>query len=162
MLTTGQQSCVHDTIATELASRSSIDAGEIDAILFHGLAGASQGSLVKLTIAINLADDETRQAIARLLVLFPALDTSKPVYPKHLPTSVMLRLAQVRLVTATEKRRGVNDIVETLLSETHALLMVQCVPISRAQPSALLSTISELRVTSATGSVFCVVSAASV
>ena len=121
MLTTDQQCHVHDKIATELASRNPIDAGEIDTILIHGLAGASQGSLVKLTIAINLADDETRQAIARLPVLLPALDTSKPIYPKHFPTSIMLRLAQLRLVTATEKPRGIDDIVQALLSEIDAL-----------------------------------------
>ena len=121
MLTTGEQCRVHDKIATEMTSRNPIDADDIDAILLHGLAGASQSSLVQLTAAINLADDETRQAIARHLYVFPALDTSKPIYPKDLPTSVVLRLAQLRLVMATEKRRGVDDIVEALLSETDAI-----------------------------------------
>ena len=121
MLTPVQQRGVHDTIATEMTSRNPIDAGDIDAILLHGLAGASQSSLFKLTAAINVADDETRQAIARHLAVFPALDTSKPIYPKDLVTSVMLRLTQLRLVMATEERRGVSDIVEALLSEIDAV-----------------------------------------
>lgn len=117
MLTTAQQRRVHDEIATVMTSRNPIDAGDVDAILLHGLAGASQSSLLKLANAINLADDETRQAIARHLFVFPALGTSKPIYPTDLPTSVMLRLAQLQLVMATEERRGVDDIAGALLSE---------------------------------------------
>ena len=77
MLTSAQLRRVHDTIATELTRRSPIDAGDIDAILLHGLEGSSQRSLAKLTYVINVADDQTRQAIARHLAVFPALDTSK-------------------------------------------------------------------------------------
>ena len=121
MLPTVQQRRVHDKIATEMTNRNPIDAGEIDAILLHGLAGASQASLVKLTAAINLVDDETRQAIARHVAVFPVLDTSKPIYPNDVPTSVMLRLAQLRVVLATEERRGVDDIVAALLSEIDVL-----------------------------------------
>ena len=121
MLPTDQQRGVHDKIATEMASRNPIDAEEIDAILLHGLAGASQSSLVKLSAAINLAGDETRQAIAKHLAVFPALRTSKPIYPEHFPTAVMLRLAQLRLVAATDKRPGVSDVVGALLSEIDAV-----------------------------------------
>ena len=121
MLTSAQQRRVHTTIATELTRRSPIDAGDIDAILLHGLEGSSQSSLAKLTYAINVADDETRQAIARHLAVFPALDTSKLIYPQDLFTSVMLRLAQLRLVMATEERRGVDNVADALFRETDAL-----------------------------------------
>ena len=53
--------------------------------------------------------------------MFPALRTSKPIYPEHLPTAIMLRLAQLRLVTATDKRPGVSDVVRALLSEIDTL-----------------------------------------
>ena len=121
MLPIDHQRGVHDKIATELASRNPIDAGEIDAILLHGLSGASQRSLVKLSAAINFAGDETRHTIAKHLVVFPALRTSKPIYPEHLPTAIMLRLAQLRLVTATDKRPRVSDVVRALLSEIDTL-----------------------------------------
>ena len=121
MLTSAQLRQVHNAIATELTRCSPIDAGDIDAILLHGLEGSSQSSLAKLTYVINVADDETRQAIARHLAVFPALDTSKFIYPQDLFTSVMLRLAQLRLVMATEERRGVDNVVDALLRETDAL-----------------------------------------
>ena len=121
MLTTDHQRQVHDKIATEMIDRNPIDAGSVDAILFHSLEGESQSSLLKLTYVLNSADEETRQAIARHLVMFPALRTSTPIYPKDLPTSVMLRLAQLRLVTATEERSGVGGVVGALLSEIDAL-----------------------------------------
>ena len=121
MLTKFQQGRVHDKIATEMTQRTTIDAGDIDAILVHGLQGSSQSSLLKLTYAINRASDETRQTIARHLVAFPSLRTSNPIYPEDLPISVMLRLTQLRIVMATEKRRKVDDIVTALLSETDAV-----------------------------------------
>ena len=121
MLTTAQQRRIHEKIATEMTSRKSIDAGDIDTILLHALAGESKVSLFKLTRAINLAEDETCQAIATHLAVFPGLNTSKPIYPKDLPISVMVRLSQLRLVMATEDRRGVEDIVEALLAETNAV-----------------------------------------
>ena len=120
MLSADQQRQVDDKIATEMTNRNPIDAGDIDAILVHGLAGASQASLVKLTAAINSVDGETRQAIARHLAVFPFLDTSKPIYPNDLRTSVMLRLTQLRVVLAREERRGVDDIVAALISEIDA------------------------------------------
>ena len=121
MLPTDQQRGVHHKIATEMTQHTTIGAGDIDAILLHGLQGSSQSSLAKLTYAINVADDETRQAIARHLAVFPALETSKLIYPEDLLTSVMLRLTQLRLVMATVDRRGISDIVEALLSETDAV-----------------------------------------
>ena len=117
MLEADQQRKVHDKLATGMIARSPIDAGSVDAVLLHGLAGESQSSLLKLTYVINTADEETRQAIARHLVVFPSLRTSAPIYPKDLSTSVMLRLAQLRLVTATENRSGVDDVAGALLSE---------------------------------------------
>lgn len=121
MLTATTQRQVHDKIAMEMTSSNTIDAGNIDTILAHGLAGASQSSLFKLTAAINLADEETREVITRHLAVFPALDTSKPIYPDDLPMSVMLRLAQLRLVVAAEKPSGVDAIVQALLLEADAL-----------------------------------------
>ena len=121
MLTAAQQRRVHHEIAAALTARTAIDPGDIDAIVLHALEGSSQSSLVKLTHAIHLADEETREAVARQLVVFPALDTSKPIYPANLHTSVMLRLTQLRLVMATDERRGVDDIVRALLSETDAI-----------------------------------------
>lgn len=121
MLTTAMQHQVHNTIATAMTTGTNIDAGNIDTILVHGLAGASESALFKLTAAINLADDETREAVTRYLAAFPALDTSKPIYPDDLPTSVMLRLAQLRLVVVAERPTGVDAIVHALLREAETL-----------------------------------------
>lgn len=121
MLTAVTLRQVHDRIATEMTSGSTIDAGNIDTVLLHGLAGASQHSLFKLTAAVNLADDETREAIAGHLTVFPALDTSKPIYPNDLQISAMLRLAQLRLAVAAPKPRGVDTVVQALLREADAV-----------------------------------------
>ena len=138
MLAEEEQRKIHHTIAAQTISHGPIDAGDIETILLHGLAGESQESLVKLSRAINVADDETRQALATHLAVFGLLDTSRPIYPKHLLTSVMLRLAQLRLVAASDERDGIEDIVRALLLETDS------VPLDLAGPyleSAVIDSI---------------------
>lgn len=117
MLTTEEKRQVHHIIASQTLSDTPIDAGDIDAILIHGLAGESKESLWKLSQIINMADEETRVVLAKHLVTFCLLDTSKPIFPKDLPTSVMLRLGQLRLVAASDEPEGTADIVRALLRE---------------------------------------------
>ena len=121
MLTAEEQRQVHHAIANETISDGSIDVADIDTILVHGLAGDSQTSLFKLSGAINVADDETRRALAAHVALFSMLDTSKPIYPKDPVTSVMLRLAQLRLATASDKRDDVEGIAHALLREAEVV-----------------------------------------
>ena len=117
MLTNKEQRQVHHIIASKMLRDTPIAAGDIDTIFLHGLAGESQESLWKLSQIINTADEETRVALAKHLVVFCLLDTSKLIYPKHLPTSVMLRLGQLRLVTASDEPNGTAEIVRALIRE---------------------------------------------
>ena len=41
---------MHDTIAMEMTQRTTIDAGDVDAILLHGLQGSSQSSLAEANL----------------------------------------------------------------------------------------------------------------
>ena len=50
MLPTEQQRGVHHKIATEMTQRTTIAAGDVDAILHHGLQGSSQSSLAKANL----------------------------------------------------------------------------------------------------------------
>lgn len=121
MLGTGEQRQVHHTIATQTISHGPIDAGDIDGILVHGLAGESHESLLKLSSAIAAADAETRAALAAHVAVFPLLNASKPIYPKHPPTSVMLRVAQFRLAVASDEPENIEEIVSALLREAEAI-----------------------------------------
>ena len=121
MLTVDQQREVHKKIAVELCNRNLINVSELEAILVHGLAGESPSSLSRVACAIYMADEQTRQTLAKHLTVFLAFDTSKPVYAKDPSTSVLLRIAQLRLVIETEERCGIADITEALLLETSAI-----------------------------------------
>ena len=118
MLTAEEQHQIHHIIATQILQDSPIDAGDIDTILVHGLAGDSQNNLWTLSHLVNTADYETREVLGKHLIAFRLLDTSKPIYPKNLPTSVMLRLAQLRLVAVSDEPERTADVASALLHET--------------------------------------------
>ena len=117
MLTQTEQRRVHYTIATHMLQDSPVDARDIDTILVHALAGKSQASLWRLSYFVNTAPEDARQALANHLVAFRLLDTSKPIYPDDLQTSVILRLAQFRLVSVSEESTAIGDVSTALLRE---------------------------------------------
>ena len=121
MLTAVQQREVHEKIANVLSNQDPMNASEFETILVHGLAGESTSSLSRVACAIYMADEQMRQTMAKHLTAFLAFDTSKPVYAKDPSTSVLLRIAQLRLVVETEERCGIADIAEALLKETSSL-----------------------------------------
>ena len=124
LLTAEELGQVHRVIAEETIRVQPIDAGDIDTVLVHGLAGRSEASLAKVSAAINVADDETRRALAAHSAVFPMLTTAGPIFSEHLLISVMLRLAQLRLATASDEHDGagdLGDVVEALVRELDAL-----------------------------------------
>ena len=120
MLSETEQRGVHYIIATHMLQDSPVDARDIDTILVHALAGKSKESLWRLSYFVNTAPEDARQALANHLVAFRILDTSKPIYPDDLQTSVMLRLAQFRLVSALEDSTVIADVSTALLREAAA------------------------------------------
>ena len=121
VLTAEEQRQVHRMIAEQTISHSPIAAEDIDIVLVHGLAGESHASLFKLSGAVSIADEKTRRALAMHAPVFAMLDTSKPTCPRHVQTSVMLRLAQLRLAIASDKQDGIEDVVHALLRELDAV-----------------------------------------
>ncbi len=121
MLTTTRQRLVHREFATALTARKTISVSDIDPILHHGLFGASQDVLVELAKAINSADEKTLRYIAKHVVIFPYLDSTRPIYPANLPTSVMLRLMQLKLLIKGEESDDADRVAGALFSEIDAM-----------------------------------------
>ena len=121
MLASEEQRQVHRMIAAHMLRESTIDASDIDSILVHGLAGDSQNSLWRLAHLVNTVDNETRETLGKHLIAFHLLDTSKPIYSKDLPTSVMLRMAQLRLIAESDEPEKIADVANALLCETDAV-----------------------------------------
>ena len=121
MLDSEEQHRIHQMITTHILQESTIDASDIDSILVHALAGDSQNDLWRLAYLINTIDNETRETLGKHLITFHLLDTAKPIYQKDMPTSVMLRMAQLRLVAESDKPEIVGDVASALLRETAAV-----------------------------------------
>ena len=120
MLTETEQRRVHYIIATHMLQDSPVDARDIDTILAHALAGKSQESLWQLSYFVNTACEDARQTLAKYLVFFRLLETSKPIYPDDLQTSVILRLAQFCIVSAADDSTLIADVSSALLREAAA------------------------------------------
>ena len=117
MLTSEDQRQVHHTIVEHIVENPPLSVSELESALLHGLAGDAQTCLLTLSSYINLADQETRNSIANSLTVFRSLDLKRPMYKKHPHTSVLLRLAQLRLVASSSDQTTLNELVDSILHE---------------------------------------------
>ena len=117
MLTSEDQRRVHHTIVEHIVENPPLSVSDLESALLHGLAGDAQTCLLTLSSYINLADQETRTSIANSLTVFRSLDLKRPIYKKHPHTSVLLRLAQLRLVASSSDQTTLNELVDSILHE---------------------------------------------
>ena len=120
MLTRDGQRQIHHAIANHIIERVPLSPIELDSALYHGLAGDAQDCLLKLSSFVNLADHETRSAVTDRLTVFRSLDLKNPIYKKHPHTSVLLRLAQLRVVASSHDHTSLDEIAESLLGEINS------------------------------------------
>ena len=122
-LPSGDQRRLHNAIANEMLADAPADVRDIDAILTHALAGDAGGCLAQIAHFVVTAADDVREALARHLVPFRLLNVSPPPYAKDPLTSVLLRLAQFRLIAASDQDEEPTTakVVDALLHELDGL-----------------------------------------
>ena len=118
MLTADEQQRVHETIALQMVTTSTLDPSDIDTILIHGLLGKSALSLAMLAYAVLTADSRTLALIAEHLLVFRLLKTDTPIFSYDSLSSTLLRIAQFRLAVAGSEGTKVSTIAAALLTET--------------------------------------------
>ena len=139
VLSPDEQRQIHDTIATYMLGRGTISAGDTNAILVHALAGESTRNLARLGNAVWRAKGVVLEKLAEQLYVLRLMPTSRPIYRQDLVISILLRIAQFKLVAALGDGARIRVVAATLLAESETLPEAEY-----ARPARVLALISVL------------------
>lgn len=111
------QRTVHAAIAIQMLAKQRIHAADADNILMHGLRGEEARSLFRLSHAILTAKSEAMELLQDHLFILPMLRTDRPIFPGNSVVSLMLRLAQFKMVAAKQDDEQTAASAAALLRE---------------------------------------------
>ena len=117
MLSPADERRVHAAIAVETMKSRRLVLSDANGILIHALEGKSEQSLVLLAWSVLSARGDS---IATLGDHFSGLSnwpTARPVFEKSPAASVMLRMAQIKLLIASRDRSHLTEAVAMLRME---------------------------------------------
>jgi hypothetical protein len=117
MLDAGARSAVHQGIVDHMLERRSINADDANTILAHAIAGHSAHGILALSTAVLKAEDKERELLAEQFFILPILTTARPLFPENRAVSVILRLAQFRLIVVKDDTEDIRGCVQALLNE---------------------------------------------
>ncbi|WLC19331.1 ATP-binding protein [Bradyrhizobium diazoefficiens] len=116
MFTDNEQEAIHATIARQMVQQSSIKAVDANGILMHGLLGKDDGALARLAYMVLMAESSTDQLREQFFAL-PLLNTEQPIVPTNIAVSILLRLAQFKLIASGDDRNAIAACATALLRE---------------------------------------------
>jgi hypothetical protein len=125
MLTGDTQQAVHTAIATQMLAQRRIVATDASGILMHGLLGKDSSSLFMLAYGVLTAEEKAAELLREHFFMLPLLRTDQPIFPTHPVVSLMLRLAQFKLLAAGDDANKIADCVDSLFREVSEVKDVQ-------------------------------------
>jgi hypothetical protein len=117
MLNAEEQRVVHELIARQKLSHKRIDASDANSILTHALIGKSVQSLMALASSVLTAGTKTTELLGEQFFLLPVLRTDRPIFQENRAVSVMLRMAQFKLVATKRDAKEISACVNALIQE---------------------------------------------
>jgi hypothetical protein len=117
MLTAEAQQAIHAVIAVQMLVKRRITASDANGILFHALLGKEVHSLFRLAYSVLTAEPKAAELLREQFFMLPMLRTDEPIFADNRTVSVMLRLAQFRLVASNEEPKNTTACVDALLRE---------------------------------------------
>jgi hypothetical protein len=117
MLTAEAQQAIHGAIAIEMLAKRRIDATDANGILMHALLGKEVHSLFRLAYSVLTAEAKAAELLREHFFMLPMLRTDQPIFADNRTVSVMLRLAQFKLVASKEEPKDTAACVDALLRE---------------------------------------------
>jgi hypothetical protein len=117
MLTAEAQQAIHATIAIQMLVKRRIDATDANGILMHALLGKEVHSLFQLAYSVLTAEAKAAELLREQFFMLPLVRTDQPIFADNRPVSVMLRLAQFKLVASKEEPKDTAACVDALLRE---------------------------------------------
>jgi hypothetical protein len=117
MLTAEAQQAIHAAIAIQMLAKRCIDATDANGILMHALLGKEVHSLFQLAYSVLTAKAKAVDLLREQIFMLPMLRTDLPIFAENRMVSVMLRLAQFKLVASKEEPKDTTACVNALLRE---------------------------------------------
>jgi tetratricopeptide (TPR) repeat protein len=117
MLTAEAQQAIHAAIAIQMLAKGRIDATDANAILMHALLGKEVLSLFRLAYSVVRAEEKAAELLREHFFMLPLLQTDQPILADNRTASVMLRLAQFKVVASKEEPKDTAACVDALLRE---------------------------------------------
>lgn len=119
-LTTAEMNLVHNAMVGHLLSLSPFPAQSLNQLFCHALIGQNEAGLAWVARAICEAKLEDRNKLAKYTFLFPILSgfDNRPIFPKSIHLSFMLRLAQFHLTASSDRTERLRPIFDRLLVES--------------------------------------------
>jgi len=85
--------------------------------LMHGLVGKDALSLFQLAHAVLTAEEAASEQLVEHFFILPLLRTDQPIFPTNSAVTMMLRLAQFRLLASKNKAQEAAACVDALFRE---------------------------------------------
>ena len=120
-LSLDEQRRVHESIATQMLDRRTIDASDIDLVLLHALLGKSVPGLAVAANCVLTAKHSDLERYADHLPVFRLHRTDQPFLPEDFAISALLRIAQFRLISASKHRDRLPSIVSSVFLEVERI-----------------------------------------
>ena len=117
MLNASEQTDIHEAVAVQKLANHRIDASDANSILTHALLGKTGPSLLVLAFAVLTAEEKVTEALQEQFFVLRILRTDHPIFEDNPVISVMLRLAQLKLLASKGDGEGISDCVQALLRE---------------------------------------------
>ena len=117
MLTNEGQQVIHAAIARQMLQKRSVSATEANGILMHGLIGQDGNVLYQLAYRVLIAEGETTDHLRDQFFTLPLLRTDAPIFPANFTASILLRLAQFKLVASGDDAKVTAACAAALLRE---------------------------------------------
>jgi len=117
MLTAEAQQAIHAAIAIQMLVKGRINATDANGILMHALLGKEVHSLFRLAYSVLTAETKAAELLREDFFMLPMLRTDRLIFADDRTVSVMLRLAQFKVVASNEVPKGTAACVDALLRE---------------------------------------------
>ena len=121
MLSQDEQRRVHENFAVQMLDKRAINAGDLDAIMMHGIAGRSPEILMGVAQLVLSSDPRTVELLAENTHMFRIFRTDAPIFSEDPFVSSVLRTAQFKLAAASRERRNVSEVTTALFDEIDSM-----------------------------------------
>lgn len=117
MLSPVLQEEINSKIADQLISQKSIDVTDITRIILHAMLGKNEKVLFIISSKFISADEKLINSLAESSSIIGLFDLSKPIYPNNMYISLLLRLAQFKILMVTPKSGKITECIDVLRKE---------------------------------------------